>query len=385
MERLQAINSDRIRWCCEEVGITPAQLADDLDISEATMTKVIEGTGALTFRQLSRVANYFGRGALFFLEEGPVTAASVHSPQFRTLTNQKPDLSTKVRRIIEQAEKQREIFVSLREGFEEGEVTTRFNPPNLENATPREAARRAREWLQLGEFNTFDSFRAAVEAKGVLVFRSNGYGGKWQIPRESPILGFNLFDPICPVIVIRKQRAPARQSFTLMHELGHILLHRSSSIDDEHDFHSRQGMEQAANAFAGHLLVPDQFLLTIKDDERPDRAEEFDEWLAEKRSRWGVSGEVILRRLLDAGRLQAAEYAAYRQWWAQQQLVAQEEEGGSRQYRHREPKHLFGDAFVKTILGAMNAKQITLTKASNYLDGLKLNDLHLLDRHYAGA
>jgi hypothetical protein len=37
------------------------------------------------------------------------------------------------------------------------------------------------------------------------------------------------------------------------------------------------------------------------------------------------------------------------------------------------------------VLNALSARQITLSKASDYLDGLKVTDLHKLERFYAGA
>jgi len=215
-----------------------------------------------------------------------------------------------------------------------------------------------------------------------LVFRSNGYNGKWQIPRENPILGFSLYDPTCPVIVVKKLDWESRQSFTLIHELGHLLLHKASSIDDEHDFESHRGREQEANAFAGHLLVPDAFLASIQDTDRPDEVSRYDNWLERQRRAWGVSSEVILRRLLNTGRMQQDQYEAYRQW--RSQTVITQEDGGNRKYRHREPKHIFGDTFVRTVLDALYARHITLAKASGYLDSLKIKDLHQLERHYAG-
>jgi hypothetical protein len=53
-------------------------------------------------------------------------------------------------------------------------------------------------------------------------------------------------------------------------------------------------------------------------------------------------------------------------------------------YRHREPKHVFGDMFVRTVLDALSARHITLAKASDYLDRLRIDDLHRLEQHYAG-
>ena len=53
------------------------------------------------------------------------------------------------------------------------------------------------------------------------------------------------------MIVIKKQPWEPQQSFTLMHELGHLLLHKTSSIDDEHDLLS----PKAANVMPMLLRV----------------------------------------------------------------------------------------------------------------------------------
>ena len=382
MERIQSINRERIAWCCADQGTSREALAHAIGITPANLDKVVAGEHGLTFNQLRKLADWSGRGVLFFMEPGPVNATKVHSPQFRSLNNQKPELSARLKQLIERVERQREVFLSLREELDPAELT-RFQPPDLQGLDLATAASHVRHWLGLGDQNGFDTYRQAIEARGLLVFRSNGYGGEWQIAKESPILGFSLYDPACPVIVVKKQDADTRQSFTLMHELGHVLLHRTSSIDDETDLHASEGHEREANAFAGHLLVPDTFLARIRDDGRPIELAGFDHWLEPQRKAWGVSTEVILRRLMDAGRLPAADYAAYRQWI--QQRVLPESSGGSREWRHREPRHIFGDGYVRTVLDAMHSQRISLTKASTYLDNLKIADLHQLERYYAGV
>jgi Zn-dependent peptidase ImmA (M78 family)/plasmid maintenance system antidote protein VapI len=381
MERIHSINPERIAWCCADYGITPGDLASDLGIATTSIERVMDDEDGLTFNQLRKIAEYFDRGMLFFLEVGRVDETQIHTPQFRTLANQKPDLSTKLKALIERVEKQREVYLSLREDLDDTD-RPQFSPPDLPRQEPSDAARIARQWLDLSDVNSFETYRAVVEAKGVLVFRSNGYSGKWKIAKEDPMLGFTLYDPVCPVIVIKKQTWDSRQSFTLMHELGHLLMHKISSIDDEHDMQSHQGRERDANAFAGHLLVPDVFLAGIQDAERPDDVFRYDDWLASKRKAWGVSSEVILRRLLDTGRLPQSQYAAYRQWRAQSADVPKD--GGNRMYRYREPKHVFGDTFVRTVLDALNTRHITLAKASSYLDSLKIKDLRRLEHLYAG-
>jgi len=379
MERIESINPERIAWCCADFGISPDELASELGIAPTSIERVLAGDGGITFNQLRKIAEHFGRGVLFFLESGPVDAAQVHTPQFRTLANQKPELTPSLKKLIERVEKQRAVYLSLREDLDEAERLL-FTPPELARKNSQEAARIVRKWLGLAEENNFNSYRKAVEAQGVLVFRSNGYSGKWQIPKQNPILGFTLYDSGCPAIFIKKQSLDTQQSFTLMHELGHLLLHKTSSIDDEQDFQSHQGHERDANAFAGHLLVPGNFLADIRDAGRPKDVAQYDEWLKQQRKAWGISAEMILRRLLDEGRLPQSHYAAYRQWRAN--LVIPQTEGGIR-YRFSEPKNMFGDTFVRTVLDALNARHITLAKASTYLDSLKIKDLHQLESLYA--
>jgi len=381
MEHIQSINPERVAWCCADYGITLGDLASELDIAPSSIERVMAREDGLTFNQLRKVADYFGRGVLFFLEAGPVDVAEVHTTQFRTLTNHKPEVTPTLKKFIERVEKQREVYLGLLEDMDESERVL-FSPPDLQGKSLPEMARIVRQWLGLGDSNEFDSYRKAVEVKGILVFRSNGFNGKWQIPKENPIIGFTLYDLDCPVIVVKKQVSERRQTFTLMHELGHLLLHRSSSIDDDIDLNSHEGREREANSFAGNLLVPDNFLAMINDAERPENISEYDVWLDRQCKAWGVSCEVILRRLMDAGRLPKSEYNAYRQWRAT--LVVQQADSGSRKYRYREPMHVFGDTYVRTVLDALNARQITLTKASSYLDSIKIKDLHSLESFYAG-
>lgn len=381
MERIKSINPERIIWCCDDYGITPEELAQTLKIATPIIQRVMDGIDGLTFNQLSKIAEYFGRGVLFFLESGPVDESRAHTTQFRTLANQKPEISARIRMLIKRVEEQREIYLNLCDDIVDSDRPT-FNPPEIPTRNPAEAAVKARKWLGLSEMNSFTSYRSAVESQGILVFRSNSYNGKWQIPKENPILGFTLYDPICPVIFIKKLNPETRQSFTLMHELGHLLLHKESSIDDENDLQSHQGRERDANAFAGRVLVPDDFLMKIDNENRPSDVSRYDAWLETQRKTWGVSGEVILRRLLDSGKLPQNQYTAYRQW--REHSTLETDTGGNRFYRHREPNHIFGERYVKTVLDAVNSKNITLAKASSYLDDLKIEDLRLLERFHEG-
>ena len=70
MERIQSINPERIHWCCADYGITPDELAVALDIAPGSIARVLAGEDGITFNQLRKVADFFGRGVLFFLHTG---------------------------------------------------------------------------------------------------------------------------------------------------------------------------------------------------------------------------------------------------------------------------------------------------------------------------
>ena len=384
MDRIDSINLDRIRWCAAECGVSLDDLAIEAGIPAKALSAQMDDGVGLTFAQLKKLADYFGRGALFFLDTGALDEQRVHTAQYRTLTNQKPELPLAIKKLIERVERHRELYLSLREDFYSDNFLP-FDPPAIGAHRPEAAAATIRTWLGLGIANTFEKYRQALERLGILVIRSNGYAGQWQIAKDSPILGFSLYHAVCPVIVVKASRWENQQTFTLMHELGHLILHRASSIDDDSDMRPSAGQlreEREANAFAGHLLVPDAFLGQIRDTEQPEFISLFDDWLAPYGKQWGVSVEMILRRLMDAGRLTQDRYSAYRSH--ARGLVLPEEQGGNRAFRHREPKHIFGNPFVRTVIDALAARRISTSKACAYLDGLKLSDLHQLERHVTG-
>jgi Zn-dependent peptidase ImmA (M78 family) len=385
MERIRQINPDRIRWCSDDFGISLEELPQQLHIAPDRLKGVLDGHDGLTFSQLRSMADFFGRGVLFFLETGKVTDASMRTAEFRSLSNEQPDLSPSEKRLIERAERHRDLYLSLIDDVG-GDPIPKFNPPIDTNITPNIAAQNAREWLRLSNDpnlkQDFTAYREAVESRGVVVLRSMGYAGAWQFPKDSPVIGFSLYFDLCPLIVVRKELSEARQTFTLMHELGHLLLHRRSTIDIESNFSMLQGREREANVFAGNLLVPANFISRIQGN-TPDDISMYDGWLANFRNTWGVSTEVILRRLLDTRRIGSAQYAGYREWKAKQPNSPRTE-GGSR-WRDREPLHIFGKRYVRTVLDALSSDRITLNKASSYLDNLKIADVRKLEKHIAGV
>lgn len=383
MERITAFNPERFLWCCEDFGVSPEDVAQQLQISEGSISKILGGDLAPTFGQLRKIAKYFNRGVLFFVQSGAIDEETVHTPQFRSLSKQKPDLSPEVKKLIERAQRQREVYLDLREDLQ-ADALPKFRPPDIDLDQPAKAALTIRRWLKLSERNSFTQTRKVIEDRGVMVLMGVGYYGDWRLPSESPIVGFSTYHERCPIVLVKKQKNIGRQLFTLAHELGHLVLHRSSFIDDEEDLFATRGRERQANLFAGHLLVPDALLAKIETSNVTNDGQALYDQLKPWAARWGVSVEMLVLRLVENRKLRRSDYDTYRTWL--NALPGSEEDGGgNRSYRHREPLNLFGDRYVRTVLDAYHANHISLNKASGFLDNLKISDVRKLERHLAGV
>lgn len=160
---------------------------------------------------------------------------------------------------------------------------------------------------------SYNGWRAAAERAGILVFQAAGIA-----PAE--MLGFSLSRRPLPVIGVNRKLRPNGRTFTLLHECVHVFLEQSSLCDIEEGAlrpPEEQRVEVFCNAVAGAMLVPfDALLNEPLVRQHPARPRD---WSADELSSlgrvFGVSDEVVLRRLLTAGRTSSAFYAARRQAW----------------------------------------------------------------------
>jgi len=137
--------------------------------------------------------------------------------------------------------------------------------------------------------------------------------------------GFALSDDRAPLVFINGADTKAAQMFTLAHELAHLWLGASALSDASPASTGGHRVEQWCNQVAAELLAP---LAVVRDELQRDEA--LDQTLARLARRFKVSTLVILRRLLDAGVLNRADFGrAYAEEVARlRQLMATGAGGG---------------------------------------------------------
>ena len=320
-EHVRGLNPRLLAWARQRAGLTVAEVASTLGKAPAVVEAWEDGSAAPTYVQLEKLAYKVLKRpvALFFFPEPPPEPDPEQS--FRTLPDAEIEsLSADTRYRIRDARAQQLALAELTGGKNPAQrqilQAVEVSPDS------RETADRVRGYLgvplevQTDIWKTSEealkAWRAAVEAVGVFVFKHSF--------KQREISGFSLFYPELPLIVINNSTAVTRQTFTLFHELAHLLLQVSgvTKADDRY-IASLSGeprrVEVFCNQFAADLLVPSgQVRAAIKRLGMTDRS------IATVAATYKVSREVILRRLLDLRLVTKAHYEKKAAEWTRQRV-----------------------------------------------------------------
>jgi len=115
--------------------------------------------------------------------------------------------------------------------------------------------------------------------------------------------GFTLTDDLAPLIFVNGADTKSAQMFTVAHELAHVWLGASGISDEEPARTPHHEIERWCDAVAAEFLIPLELFRAAYDSDADVRDET--QRLAKQ---YKVSTLVILRRMLDAGGLDAAAF-----------------------------------------------------------------------------
>ena len=152
-----------------------------------------------------------------------------------------------------------------------------------------------------------------------------------------------LYDDNTPIIGLNEEDRPPAKTFSIIHELTHLLKQQSSLCNEMFNAFSSNQEEVFCNAVAGEVLVPEDALKVILKKWKIDEIFSIND-ITGIAGRFCVSKEVIIRRLLDIGRIKNPAYTAYmeecrrivEQERAEQKLARQE--GRPTKYAHQPPE-----------------------------------------------
>lgn len=383
--RLKAkVKPEVLVWARESSGFTREKAATALKIGADVLTKWELGEDAPSIPKLRKLAGLYKRPlAVMYLSAPPMRFQAMRD--FRRLAGSSmAEISPAI--VIEErrARQRRELSLELASDLEE-EVPAFEMAASMAEA-PEAVAERVRaelgvtadvqrSWRDSSGRRAFQGWRERIESKGVLVFQSD----KFSADEAS---GFAVWEPVSPIIVISRKGTPQRRrTFSLLHEFAHLLVRASGVSDLDIDSDTTRPPEELrievfCNAVAGAVLVPNADLLaypTVLNHPRID-LEWTDDELREIGRTFGVSREVVLRRLLVNRRTSTQFYREARARFAEEweafrlQQKAQKKPGGIPRNVPRETLGNLGRPFVGMVLQQYHQDRLSLSEAVGYLD-----------------
>lgn len=380
-EPVVGVQPSVIRWARESMGMSVEDVAHKLKrSSEEVMAWESEGGASPTYSQLENLAyKVFKRPlAVFFLPAPPDEVPPVR--EFRTLPD--TDLQTLHADTYLQVRKAHAYQLTLKEIFEGGNPSGRQiwkeAPLDMQRSVEAQALTvRKALGISLEDQLAWKSdelalkrWREAVEAQGIFVFKAPF--------KQKDISGFCLLDADSPLIYLNNSTTKTRQIFSLLHELAHLLLNVSGISKFEASYVSRLPMverkiEQFCNKVAAEILIPfADFIQQIAGF--PGNAEAVQDHLyANLASRYGVSREAVLRRLLDMERVSQAFYEQKAKFWASQKKA-----GAGGDWYASQNTYL-SERFAREVIGRHYRNQISVEQASEFL-GIKAKNFSGLEQ-----
>ncbi|AMY00665.1 ImmA/IrrE family metallo-endopeptidase [Mesorhizobium ciceri] len=366
---LAYINPAILRWVREQARLSPEAAAEGIGISADKLQACEAGDKHLTFPQFLAAANFYKRApAIFYLNEPPVGFLPIQD--FRRLRETPEDaFKSGLEWAIRQARERRELALELRNDLGEPVQPFKLQASVKDNVETVGAAIRTYLGITQADQQTwrakaFDNWRTAIETKDVLVF---------MVPRLAlaEMRGVAVAEPKLPIILINSKDRTNGRTFTLLHEFCHLVVRASgiSGLDFVAPEPASALVEQFCNAVAGAALVPSDWLLSEHLVRSKGQVKTWDDdELAALAGRFGVSREVILRRLLGLGRTTQAFYESRRaSFQAEYDALADKKSSGGPE-RHLVVLSQLGRGFTRLVLQGYYDRQLTLRDVASHLN-----------------
>ncbi len=261
-------------------GMTQAELAGRSGVSQAVLSKAESGTVELAAPRLAEVADALGvpvaRLAADDATAGVFSACAFH--------RKRSSLPVSDAKRIQANLNLRRMQVEALLPLDVAAVRVPQKAPSEDGwDSPEDIALETRDAMGLGE-GPIDDLVAAVEALGAVVVLADLEAARIDAISSWP-------DGHRPAFLLNSRTPADRRRFTLAHELGHAVMHRLPTADQESE----------ADRFASELLMPANSI-------RPDLAGLDLPKLVRLKPKWGVSMAALVRKGRDVGAITEHEY-----------------------------------------------------------------------------
>lgn len=249
--RIDNINSNVLRLCREQIGLDLATVKEKIP----KIDLIEEGTYFPTLGQLDKLAKWYNVPRWVFISESLPEEYQFNKivPAFRQFQSNNSDIfdDPKVRGLVTNVERFRKLIIDFKS--DDGEEVGKFDGPKISDKIPPLAAEMIREWLGTSDHHHFNDWRKLLEEKGIFIFLTSKFT-EWSHIDKEVLRGLAVYHSTLPIIIINDSDSKKAQSFTLFHELCHILK-KENAINNWDYYYNK--IEKWCDDVSGNVLMPE--------------------------------------------------------------------------------------------------------------------------------
>ncbi len=385
------VSPEILVWARETAGLGPEDAVKKLGIRDARGMAALDRLSALetgetapTRPMLVKMAKQYRRPLLTFYLSGPPRPGS-RGADFRTLpAGYSESQAAQVDALLRDLYARQSMVRAVLEDEDEAEILPFVGSKKMSDGLSS-VLQCLRQLLDLdieayyGQSTADAAFRLLRERagqRGVFVLLKGDLGSYHTAMDVDIFRGFVIADQVAPFVVINDRDARPAWSFTLVHELAHLVLGQSgidgASIETD--------VERFCNDVAGEFLLPKRELDDLEIPHGIDleaEAQLIGEFASERNlSRTMVAYSAYRDDLIERDTFVSLS-DAFRQQWLRQRERMQGQDGGPSYYTVR--RHRIGDALIDLVRRMMSARALSTSKAARILGVNPIQVHKLLD------
>ena len=386
-EKLTGVNPKIIQWARERARYSLESVAVKFKKDVSVIEKWESGEDFPIYSQLEKLAEIYKRPlALFFFPEPPLEAEE--KQEFRTLPDfEIENLAADTIYALRQAKAMQLSLQEINNGinpstkkiFQDISVSSRDDLRKLAEQIRNYLNVTLEEQLTWNDQETaLKKWRSAVEEAGIFIFKRSF--------KQREISGFCLIDIEFPIIYLNNSTEKSRQTFTIFHELAHILLQTNGiTKSDDRYINSLKGenkyIEIFCNKFAAEFLLPNHVFSEII-RETIVNVNDNDKIISKISSDYKVSREVVLRKLLDNKFISQKEYSLkVSEWYSEQVGKSQDKNKKSGGNPYANQATYLGENYLKLVFNKYYQGQYDIERVADYLNIKKVATVEKLEQY----
>lgn len=363
------VSPEVLEWARVSLALNRNQASEKTKINAKRLIQLETGVKQPTLEELKSFSKTYKRTIATLLLHKPPKEKPLPKDR-RTIDSANiGDFHEKTIMAVRKARALTQLFVELKQ-----EMNMQFFKFNLNasiSENPLEVAAEIRSLLNLNEVREFTNINFALEAYiekveslGVAVFQLS--------LTQDGLRGFSVTDDVVPIIGIKRGGEQAHsKTFTLFHELGHIILNEGGLCDISSQTDIQ--IEKWCNAFSAELLIPSSELLQMQlvvDYQRNNQKSWVKKDLIELANYFHVGPLAILRSLLENGLTSKAFYSEKHFAWNKPQFGKSKNPEGRNIAKETIKEK--GRAYIGLAFTAFDQNRINTKDLSDFL-GVKLS------------